>query len=216
MPTLGKTIFELGRIFRLLNESFYDGNLEVPVIAVQTQGKGSAYGWCTTRRIWKDSKKDESAYYEITLTAEHLTRSECDIVETLLHEMVHLHNMQNGIKDCSRGNKYHNEKYKAVAELHGLNVEHHDKYGWTITSLNDTAINLVPSFKINCSAFRIARQAATSKGTGKSKQSMRKYTCLSCGMIIRATKEVNVICGDCLVPMTPEGGVQDSELQIAV
>jgi acetone carboxylase gamma subunit len=33
--------------------------------------------------------------------------------------------------------------------------------------------------------------------TKKSKQSSRKYVCPGCGCIIRATKEVHVVCGDC-------------------
>ena len=34
-------------------------------------------------------------------------------------------------------------------------------------------------------------------GECKAKQSARKYVCPGCGRVIRATKEVNVICGDC-------------------
>ena len=38
----------------------------------------------------------------------------------------------------------------------------------------------------------------------KPKQSMRKYVCPKCGCIIRATKEVNIICGDCKVAFVKE------------
>ena len=38
----------------------------------------------------------------------------------------------------------------------------------------------------------------------KTKQSSRKYVCPVCGCIIRATKEVHVICGDCNVEFEEE------------
>lgn len=41
-------------------------------------------------------------------------------------------------------------------------------------------------------------------GAAKTKQSSRKYVCPMCGCIIRATKEVHVICGDCNVEFEEE------------
>lgn len=215
MPTLGKTIFELSRIFRLLNDHYYNGELTAPIIAVQTQGKKSAYGWCTLRKVWREDVPEleedgeqEAApvgrnYYEITLTAEYLNRANEDIVETMLHEMAHLYNLQHRIKDNSRGGTYHNEKFKATAEAHGLTVENHEKYGWAITALTDDARAHVQTLKINRQAFKVARMAAK-KGKEKAKTSSRKYVCACCGLTVRATKEVNLICGDCHEPMEIE------------
>ena len=43
--------------------------------------------------------------------------------------------MVNGIKDTSgSANAYHNKRFKETAESHGLIIEHHAKYGWTVTS----------------------------------------------------------------------------------
>ena len=52
---------------------------------------------------------------------------------TILHEMVHLYNIQHDIQDCSRGGTYHNKKFKAEAEKHMLRIEKDKRYGWTIT-----------------------------------------------------------------------------------
>lgn len=41
-------------------------------------------------------------------------------------------------------------------------------------------------------------------GAAKTKQSTRKYVCPMCGTIIRATKEVHVVCGDCEVEFEEE------------
>jgi len=42
------------------------------------------------------------------------------------------------------------------------------------------------------------------KGGSKSKNRSIKYVCPECGTSIRATREVNVICGDCEVPFERE------------
>ena len=50
---------------------------------------------------------------------------------TLCHECAHLYAMTHGIKDTSgAGNSYHNKRFKAIAEAHGLIIDHHAKYGW--------------------------------------------------------------------------------------
>ena len=59
---------------------------------------------------------------------------------TLLHEMCHYFNDKQGVKDCSRGNTYHNKNFKATAEACDLVVEHHSTYGWSITSPSDALL----------------------------------------------------------------------------
>ena len=203
MPTLGKTIFELSRIFRLLNEAYYSSELPAPIIAVQMQGKSNAYGWCTTRKIWSDTNGGQG-YYEITLTAEYLTRSNEQIVATMLHEMATLYCGQAGIKDTSRSGIYHNERFKSTAEAHGLCIGYDKKIGWSLTTLSEDAKALLPALKINRQAFRVSRQLQPAKGKNTSKQSSRKYICPNCGVTVRATKAVNIICADCLQLMLPE------------
>jgi predicted SprT family Zn-dependent metalloprotease len=212
MPTLGKTIFELQRIFKLLNDLYYCGELIAPVITVQAQGKRSAYGWCTLQKIWrKGSNKDipeespeRDSYYEINFCAEYLERSNEDIAETMLHEMAHLYNVQNNIKDNSRSGTYHNDKFKATAEAHGLNVQKIEKYGWAFTRLTDSAREQIGKLQINRQAFKMTRQAGTGKKKGKAKSSSRKYVCPCCGTSVRATKEVFILCGDCQETMIIE------------
>lgn len=117
----------------------------------------------------------------------------------LLHEMVHLYNLQNDIKDTSRGNGYHNKRFKEEAEKRSLNISCSPKIGWSDTKLNDEARQLVAD-KANATAFTLSRARAVDDGdmpAPKPKSSTRKYICPVCGAIIRSTKEVNVICGDC-------------------
>lgn len=137
----------------------------------------------------------KEGFYEINICAEYLSRPFDKVAETLLHEMVHLYNLQVGVQDTSRGGTYHNKKYKEAAEKHGLTVEKDAKYGWTKTSLNDEAEQFVGQYSEK--KFELFRKPIPKIKGKSSKQSSRKYVCPGCGCIIRATKEVHVICADC-------------------
>jgi hypothetical protein len=114
--------------------------------------------------------------------------------------MVHLWNLQNGVQDTSRGGTYHNKKFKEVAQQHGLIIEQHPKYGWTLTKLNEETKQFINS--LGDTGFGIYRDSAAKIKTKKtSSQSSRKYVCPCCGLIIRATKEVRVQCMDCETQM---------------
>ena len=193
MPTLGKTTFELERLFRILNNAYFGDELSRPIITVQTSGKKPTLGWCTSGKCWKQG--DKAAYHEINMSAEYLTRSDMEIVTTLLHEMIHLYCSQRGIKDTSRSGTYHNERYKAAAEAHGLTIEKNEKYGWHDSTLAEPDIMVL--LKVNRQAFKVAREAAQGGTGGKKKSSTRKYICPMCGNSVRATKEVNIRCIDC-------------------
>lgn len=212
MATLQTVIEELERLFEIFNQKFYDGKLQKPVITIQAnKNRKLAYGWCTTKKIWKD-RFQENFFYEINLTPEFLHLEIYEICATLLHEMAHLANLQFGIKDCSRGNTYHNLKFKEMAEKGGLRIEHHPKYGWTITHLTDETTALIDSLDIDPAVFALYRHSPAihdvegGKSEGeegiidkpeKPKSGWRQYFCPVCGQKIRASKDVNIICGDC-------------------
>lgn len=220
--SLKPVIEKLENLFSKFNEKFYNGELQTPVITVSPDTTRGAYGWCTAWKAWStqeqkkiidlasitkeqiDSLKKDEGFYEINICAEYLSRPFEQIAETLLHEMVHLFNLQEGIQDTSRSGTYHNKKYKESAEQHGLNVDKDTKYGWTKTSLNDEAKAFVDSLQDK--KFQLFRKSIPKlPGVAKTKQRSRKYVCPVCGCIIRATKEVHVICGDCEVEFEEEG-----------
>lgn len=201
MAKIEKTIVEIQRLFDSFNSRFYDNKLIQPIITVQTNGKKHrAMGWCSTRKIWKDNIKNEE-YFEITICAEYLNRSIEDICSTLLHEMVHLYHFQNGIKDVSRSGMYHNKKFKETAEKKGLIVEYDNSIGWSISTLNNNTKNFLNSLDIDKKAFALTRYRNINGEKPTRKHSTRKYICPICGMSVRATKEVNIMCGDCDMTM---------------
>lgn len=196
--SLKPVIEELESLFSKFNKAFFEGKLEKPVITVSPDHTRGAYGWCTGWKAWQDGTK-EGGYYEINLCAEYLNRPFEETCSTLIHEMVHLKNCQDGVQDTSRSGLYHNTKFKTVAEATGaLTVEKGQKYGWHITKLTPEAETFVKSLGKN--SFSLVRPKVGVKGSTSKKQSSRKYVCPYCGTIIRATKEVFVVCGECEVP----------------
>lgn len=193
--SLKPVIGELEALFTTFNKALFEGKLEKPVITVSPDSTKGAYGWCTGWKAWNDGSEN-GGFYEINLCAEYLNRPFEDTCSTLIHEMVHLWNLQAGVQDTSRSGTYHNKKFKDAAEAHGLVVEKTEKHGYSKTSLSPESVAFVQS--LGKSGFSLVRPRPLGlKGNSKSKQSSRKYVCPGCGAIIRATKEVFVICGDC-------------------
>ena len=209
LTTYNRVAGYLNKVFDLLNAEFFEGALSRPTITIQSTPK--AYGHFSLREDTWISKIGGT--HEINIGAGTLSRPIEEVAATLLHEMVHYYNYEMGIQDCSRGNTYHNRRFKEAAELRGLNVEHSDKYGWSHTSPSDELIEFVLKYDLRdilinrneFSGFQITgtgtHSGAPYLGTVPRKSSSRKYVCPCCGMSVRATKAVNVMCMDCEEPL---------------
>ena len=186
--------------FEALNKEYFESTLPRPIITIQSSPK--AYGHFTTKEVWTDAQRKRS-YYEINIGAERLNRPISSTVATLVHEMVHYYCQINNIQDTSRGNTYHNKRFKEEAEKRGLLIDYDPKIGYSITQP-------APVLKTFCTAqhwrnkLTISRAGAfgdDKEPKAKKPSSTRKYACPCCGQSIRATKEVNIMCMDCLKQM---------------
>ena len=112
---------------------------------------------------------------------------------------------QHDIKEVSRGGTYHNGKFKALAEQVGLVCVRAGKYGWnTVGTGNDGLIEYTLSkdwSEIMLNRQTVGFRAGIPTAGGKSPSSTRKLICPGCRQSVRATKKVNILCGDCLLPM---------------
>ena len=208
MTSYNRVAGYLNKIFDLLNEEFFESALSRPTITIQSTPK--AYGHFSLREDTWVSKLGGT--HEINIGAGTLARPIEEVAATLLHEMVHYWNYEQGIQDCSRGNTYHNRRFKEAAEARGLMVEHSDKYGWSHTSPADALLEFViendlTDILINRNEFHgfqisgTGTHSGTATPTTPKKSSSRKYICPCCGMSVRATKVVNIGCLDCGVRM---------------
>lgn len=203
-----RTAGYLEKIFRALNADWFGGELEEPIITIQSTPR--AYGHVTVGKVWY--RKDEQRH-ELNMGAETVNRPIEEVCATMMHEMVHLYNITHGVQDCSRGGTYRNKKFKAEAERRGLHIEHHERYGWTITTPSEELIDYIISkgweeIKMNRGLGWVPPPSGGAKAGGstgstppKKPSSTRKYRCPCCGNSVRATKAVRIMCMDCDLQM---------------
>ena len=85
----------LNKIFDLLNDTYFESTLSRPTITIQSTPK--AYGHFSLREDTWVSKLGGT--HEINIGAGALARPIEEVAATLLHEMVHYFNYENGIQD---------------------------------------------------------------------------------------------------------------------
>lgn len=198
--TISAATHELHKLFNCLNKHFFAGELPMVALTIQTRGKRLAYGWFTVGKVWT---ADNVEMHEINIAAETLDRSYEEIVRTLLHEMVHLHCSEKGIKDTSRNGTFHNKKFKEECEKHGMFYDEpaDKKYGWAFPRLSWETIKLVNNkfhFQINKEVFVLARSSETGSDGEEKKSNSYKWVCPECQAKVRSTKpEVKIVCGEC-------------------
>ena len=203
----------LEKLFRQLNDRFFDGEIETPIITIQASSR--SYAHVSVDKI--STVDGQEARRELNLSATYLQRDVSEISASLLHECCHLYAMQNGIKDTSRNGSYHNKRFKEIAESHGIIVSYDPRIGWSPTEPSDELIEWlcdidIEDIRINRGNIEeLARITGTGGAepapvappkvttTGRRGNSIR-WICPGCGAIVRSTKQVNIICGDCGVP----------------
>lgn len=207
-----RTANYLIKIFKAVNERYFDNELEMPTITIQSTVK--AYGHISTSKVWKNA--DGKATYELNIGAEYLSIPIENVVATMIHEASHEYNLMHGIEDC-RGGYYHNKKFKSVAENMGhLIIEKDAKYGWTITEPSEDTIQFCIDYGFDDIqlhrdtpyAFKGIGGTSGNGGTPTTTTPKKpkgsnsiKYICPKCGQIARTTHIANLVCGDCMAKM---------------
>lgn len=205
-----RTAGYLEKIFRAVNRDWFGGELEEPIITIQSTPR--AYGHVSVAKTWR--RKDDWRH-ELNIGAETLDRPIEHVVATMVHEMVHLYNIAHEVQDCSRGGAYHNRKFRDEAERRGLVIGHHPSYGWTVTEPGDKLLEYIieqgwTEININRGgSWRPTASGGSKAGEGGAvdggkeprKSSPRKLVCPCCGQSVRATRAVNILCGDCMKKM---------------
>lgn len=207
---MSRAVSQLEHIYNSMNTDFFAGELPTPIITVQS--KPGTFGHSSVAKVWQ---RPEDNAYEINIAAEVLSYPIEETIDTMLHEMVHLYCREHGIKEVSRGGMYHNRRFKEIAEAHGLTCVPNGQYGWNTTP-GDNLIEY--AIAKGWSEIKIARTsfpafphsgltgAASSSSTvsapgEKRPSNSRKLICPCCGQSVRATKKVNILCGDCMQKM---------------
>ena len=176
----------------------------VIIIASGTERKQPVFGHHAPGR-WQVANEQRA---EIMISGEGLRRTPQDVLGTLLHEAAHALAAARGIKDTSRQHRYHNTKYKTLAEELGITVTFDPTIGWSISSVPDaTAKDYADQLAALHAAMTLWRTDEELAPTARRNSNLIAAIC-PCGRSIRAAAstlaEAPIICTACGEPFTPK------------
>jgi len=159
---------------------------------------------------------DDNEIDEIFIGGEGLQRGGAAVLATLLHEGAHALARERGIQDTSRQGRYHNQRFKALAEELGLHIEKHPVIGWSTTTLPPAAAQRHAAVIEDLErAITIYRRHEPS-GAGEATRKSGPLACLcGCARRIRVAPAVlaagPIVCGVCNQPFEAERREDDAE-----
>lgn len=144
---------------------------------------------------------------EVFVGGEGLARGPADVLGTLLHEAAHALAHVRGIKDTSRQGRWHNARFKALAEELGIEVTKDDRIGWSPTTIpagtRDAYAEVIGELG---RVLRLHRSVEI--GGGRAKKPSPPPCVCECGRRIRVSPTVlaagPITCGVCGTDFTPE------------
>lgn len=159
---------------------------------------------------------DETELAELFIGGEGLRRGAAGVLGTLLHEAAHGAAHTRGVKDTSRGGRYHNTRFRNLGEELGLVLDIDSTRGWSATQLApDTAEAYADEITVLAEAITTYRHAEYTASTGgetggdgggaggAGRSPSRNLIAASCGCgrKIRAARttldEAPILCGGC-------------------
>lgn len=213
--------------YDIFNNELFDSILPPVAITIMSSPRTNAH--FTLDKVWRNN---DVRLHEINISAEHLNRGVYNVLASLVHEMVHYYCLINGLKDTSQNHRYHNKIFKQEAEKRGLAISYAKYIGYSVTEPTQQLMDLIDDYglkktiDINRDGAVIDITVGISGGTGidgtdglngidtnsnkKKKTSTRKYICSGgCGCSFRATKDLNVMCLDCMAEYVRADSVND-------
>jgi hypothetical protein len=154
---------------------------------------------------WRTDAEGAELLAEVFIGGEGLARGPAEVLGTLLHEAAHAIAHVRGIKDTSRQGRWHNARFKALAEELGIQVTKDTRIGWSPTSLAPVTREAYAVADLGA-ALRLYRSAEITD-TGTRKPGPPPCVC-SCGRRIRVAPSVlaagPITCGACGSDFEPE------------
>ena len=147
---------------------------------------GRTMGHFTHAKMWKAG---EESFHEIMISANYFERGARAVLGTLLHEVAHSIDLQNGIQGTS-GDGYHNQKFKATAESLGLTITQAKGIGWSITEVSDAcAERWAEALALIENGLALMADAEQGKKAGGRNKNLISARC-ACDGVIRLSAKV--------------------------
>lgn len=154
---------------------------------------------------WHKDHNEQLA--EVFVGGEGLQRGPAAVLGTLLHEAAHAIAHARGIKDTSRQGRYHNTRFKTLAEELGIEVRKDPRIGWSPTAVPAaTREQYADTVTALSEALRLYR-APEQTSTGTKSKNPPPCIC-ECGRRIRVATSVleagPITCGVCGTDFQPD------------
>ena len=154
---------------------------------------------------------------EVFIGGEGLARGPVDVMGTLLHEATHALAHVRGVQDTSRQGRWHNARFKAIAEEVGISVEKDARLGWSPTTVPPATREVYAGVIDGLGRALRMRRASEAGGAERPKKPGPPACVCGCGRRIRVSVSVRgagpIVCGLCeteFAPDEPEPGEGDS------
>jgi hypothetical protein len=139
-----------------------------PAVVVIGAGSGPRRGLRLGHFAASRWQTDNHELAEIFVGGEGLARGSRAVLATLLHEAAHAIAHRRQIRDTSRQGRYHNQRFKTIAEQLGLQIDHHPTLGWSPTTItNKTVLRYAAALARSVAAAHGGRSRGPSPGAGR-------------------------------------------------
>jgi len=128
---------------------------------------------------------------ELFIGGEGLARGAREVLGTLLHEAAHGVASVRKIQDTSRQGRFHNGRFRALAEEHGLDVARTGSIGWSATTVPNATAKLYRGELRRLEAALVAYRHVDGRGRGgRTSNNNGVAARCGCGRRIRVAKSV--------------------------
>lgn len=171
------------RLYDNLNKEYYYGTL--PPIDIR-------FSFATQR--YKEWMLKYEPQYTLVIKWKLLDCEEEQLYARMVHQMVHIYNHVNDIRDSCDKQRYHNHYFKKEAERIGLITEHDSRKGYHVIGINESEVKKIRKY-FDYDKFH--KEIVTNERTDNMK--FLAHKCPKCNRMIKTLASNNVICGFCYV-----------------
>lgn len=177
---------------------------DVPHVVV-TMGSGSGQGAGLVLGHFAPLRwvAGEESVHELFVGGEGLQRGGRAVMGTLLHEAAHGAAQARGVQDTSRQGRYHNKRFKQIAESFGLVIEQAPGIGWSTTTVPDATAERYARViaRIDAALGLYRRAEGRAAGTGRTNNNNGVSAMCGCGRKLRMSQSAYetgpILCGSC-------------------
>ena len=196
IPWVSQMTVELEEIYNSLNVRYFGGELRKSAITIDIESRR-----LTAKGTTKKSRSGRESVFVIKMSPSSLQQPINLIAADILHEMLKeyckIHKNDPECQCLSNKGYYHNEKFKKIAESHGL-IAVKGEYGYDEIGPSKELTKFVDSQGWTTPKIAGIEFLDTDE---KMPSSLHRWICPKCGLLGRFTvkRDIKILCKDCNV-----------------